>query len=409
MPLRLLSFLLLLLAATPACADKVTAWTALADRIGQGSANWRTLAIMHQAMHDAWNASAPRYVRWFPPEPGEPARAGTSPDAAMAAAAQGVLTALHPDSLAMIEAEYASAPQDPRSRALGEAIAAAAVTRRQGDGYERRHAFPPGAGPGRWRPAPADFATSNTTETRPFLFARVSDNPAVPPPAPGSPLYEQGVAEALRVGGSDSTERTPDQTDAAFFWAYQSSQRGFVILGATLLDAHPRPGGLAEHARIMSQLTVAMADSAVLTWFEKERFNHWRPITIIRETIAKESDWTPLIATPPHPEYPSGHATDCFAGAYTLQQALPDLPGPITYIVQLGVPPEDNVGMGQHPQARPQTQAPRRTFPNLAAAAEECSDSRVWSGAHIRAAEEESRRLGRLIADRAGAAVRAAQ
>ena len=405
MTLRLIALLSVLLAAAPAWADKVTTWTALADRIGQGSANWRTLAIMHQAMHDAWNAADPRYARWFPAEAGEPGRAGVNAEAAMAAAARRVLMDLHPDSVAWIEAAYAAAAQDPRSRALGEAIGAAAVARRQGDGFERRHAFPAGAGPGRWRPAPAEFATSNTTETRPFLFAKESDNPAVPPPPPGSKLYEEGVAEALRVGGSDSTERTAEQTDAAFFWAYQSSQRGFVILGATLLDAHPRPGGLAEHARIMSQLASAMADSAILTWFEKERFNHWRPITIIRETVAKEHDWTPLIATPPHPEYPSGHATDCFAGAFTLQRAMPDLVGPVTYVVQLGAPPEDNVGMGQHPQSRPQAQAPRRVFSNLAAAAEECSDSRIWSGAHIRAADEESRRLGRMIAERAGAAV----
>ena len=60
--------------AQPAAAsDAVTAWTLAADRLGRGGANWRTLAIMHRAMHDAVNAAQPTYARWHPAEPGEPA------------------------------------------------------------------------------------------------------------------------------------------------------------------------------------------------------------------------------------------------------------------------------------------------------------------------------------------------
>lgn len=393
MILRALALLLLL--ATPARADPVTAWTKLADQIGQGSANWRTLAIMHQAMHDARNAAEPHYARWFPAEPGEPSAQGARPDLAMAAAARRVLMDLHPDAAAMI----APANADPVSQALGDAIGAAATGRRAGDGFERRHPFPRATAQGKWRPAPAEFSNSNTTETRPFLLATAAANPAVPPPAPGSPAYLAGIAEVLRVGGNDSAERTEVQTQAAIFWAYQSSQRGFIALGVALLEAHPRREGLAAHARIMSQLATAMADSAILTWFEKERFLYWRPITAIRETMPAEADWAPLIPTPPHPEYPSGHASDCFTGAYSLAASMPDIGGPITYIVQPGVPPAENVGMGQHAQSRAGAAGPFRIYPSLAAAAEDCSNSRVWSGAHIRAAEEESRRIGRMISE----------
>ena len=58
--------------------------------------------------------------------------------------------------------------------------------------------------------------------------------------------------------------RTEEQTGAAIFWAYNLPQRGFVHLVAALLDQHPRPLGLAQNARIMSQVASAMADSAVL-------------------------------------------------------------------------------------------------------------------------------------------------
>jgi len=43
--------------------DPVTQWTLIADFYGRGNANWRTLAIMHRAMHDALNAAHPVYAR----------------------------------------------------------------------------------------------------------------------------------------------------------------------------------------------------------------------------------------------------------------------------------------------------------------------------------------------------------
>ena len=70
--LRLAAALLALLAPPrpAAAADALTEWTLLADSYGRGIANWRTLAIMHQAMHDALNAALPTYARWTPPAAG---------------------------------------------------------------------------------------------------------------------------------------------------------------------------------------------------------------------------------------------------------------------------------------------------------------------------------------------------
>jgi hypothetical protein len=406
----------ILIAATlmsvPARADPVTEWTALADRAGRGAANWRTLAIMHQAMHDAWNAALPTYQRWYPPAPDEPRPGHAVPQAAMASAARRVLLELHPDfkgdaellfQRAMARIPNRRAAQD--GSALGDAIGIASVRRRAADGFERRHVFASHSGQGEWRPAPREFATSGTTETRPFLFANANQAPSVPPPVLGSAEDKLGVLETMRIGSASSSERTQEQTDAAVFWAYQSSQRGFVALGAAMLDAYPRQDGLGAHARIMSQLAVAMADSAILAWIEKERYAHWRPITAIRASIPGQDRWEPLIETPPHPEYPSGHAADCFIGAAVLTAAFPDVQGPIVYKAQPSRAPEQNVGMGQHAQGFEPGGAGARRFPSFAAAAEECSQSRLWAGAHFRAANEESRRLGGVIARRALAAV----
>jgi hypothetical protein len=323
-----------------------------------------------------------------------------------------VLLELHPDLAGDIELLFrramARVPDRPSARdgeALGDAIGSAAVRRRAGDGYERRHPFATHSGPGEWRPAPPEFATSGTTQTRPFLFATANEAPSVPPPAPGSVQDRRDLLESMRIGGDASGERTQEQTDAAVFWAYQSSQRGFIALGAAMLDAHPRREGLGAHARIMSQLAAAMADSAVLIWVEKERYAHWRPITAIRASIPGEDHWQPLIETPSHPEYPSGHAADCFTGAAVLAAAFPDVHGPIFYKAQPGRPPEQNIGMGQHAQGSASASVSERRFPSFAAAAEECSESRIWAGAHMRAADEESRRVATAIARRAIAAV----
>ena len=97
--IRLLLLAPLLLAAAAAGPDPVTEWTRLADQLGHGSANWRTLAIMHQAMHDAWNAALPTYQPWYPPVQGEPRASGSLPQTAMAAAAHRVLLLLNPEGV----------------------------------------------------------------------------------------------------------------------------------------------------------------------------------------------------------------------------------------------------------------------------------------------------------------------
>ncbi|MFT8245022.1 vanadium-dependent haloperoxidase [Roseomonas sp. BN140053] len=407
---RLATTMLLATAGTTTAraADPVTEWTLMADEIGQGAANWRSLAIMHMAMHDAWNAALPTYGRWFPPRSDEPSNSGALPQVAMAAAAHRVLLSLHPNYAAQIEqrlqqalARTARGPTEPAGLALGDAIGRAAVERRAADGYARVHPFPVSLTPGRWRPTPADFANSNTTQTVPFLFRNLAENPARTPPGPADEAFRIGIAEVLRVGGVEAPDRTPAQTEAGIFWAYQSSQRGYVHLGITLLDERPRPGGLGEHARIMSRLTTAMADSAILTWAEKEQFSTWRPVSAIRETMLGLGGWEPLLPTPPHPEYPSGHATDCFTGANVLEKSFPDVTGPVIYTAQTGTAPEENVGMGQHAQPNGPGINPRRRFRSFAAAAEECANSRIWVGAHIRPAAEESRRLGAMIGARA--------
>ena len=415
---------LILLPVKARAVDAVTEWTLLADRLGRGYANWRTLAVMHMAMHDAVNAVTPTYARWSPPAPGEPPAAGASRDVAMAAAAHAVVLRLHPifrseaDQI-LVRALGRSPDGDGEELGvrLGEAIGNAAVEARLTDGFSPPYKLMTADEPGNWRPTPPPFAIGRTTKSRPYLFATVSEvlNAAAPPPALGSETYNRDTAEARRMGALDNSGRTPAQTAAAVFWAYQSSQCGFVRLGVDLLDDFPLPGGLPEHARAMSQLTAAMADSAVLTWAAKERHAFWRPITAITlgsPGVTPNPAWMPAIETPAFPEYPSGHAADCFVGAAVLRAVFPGMNEPIVYTgpgaddlgVAAGTDDPKTPSMGQHSQDN-QPSRNMRSFPSLEMAAGECSESRIWAGAHFRFACVEAERLAGVIAQRATEAV----
>ncbi|MEO7243293.1 MAG: vanadium-dependent haloperoxidase [Variovorax sp.] len=414
----LLSVLMLVGSLPAAAADAVTQWSLLADSYGRGNANWRTLAIMNQAMHDAANAASPTFARWFSPAAGEPPANVASAQTAMAAAASRVLALLHPDhgaetqrALGLAIASESPGPARDAGVALGIEIGTAAVQRRASDGGDAIKTFAFGAGPGEWRGTPTRLGSSTTTAIRPFLFAARESVISPPPPALGSLQYIKEVEEARSIGAADSAIRTAEQTDAANFWASQSSQRGYVYLAIQLLDAHPRQGGLIEHARVMSQLTVALADSAILTWSNKERYARWRPVTAIRLGgfgVTADPNWLPVIETPPFPEYPSGHASDCFTGSAMLQAAFGPEVSSVTYVSQRDRAPESAeviFGMGEHKQNVAVETPLARSFPSLAAAAEECSNSRIWAGAHYRSGDEESRRLAGVIAAGAAEAV----
>ena len=79
---------------------------------------------------------------------------------------------------------------------------------------------------------------------------------------------------------------------------------------------------LSENARLLAHLNVAMADAVVGCWDAKYHYDFWRPIIAIQladtdgnpDTTA-DTAWTPIIATPPFPEYPSAHS--CVSSAAT--------------------------------------------------------------------------------------------
>jgi PAP2 superfamily len=311
----------------------------------------------------------------------------------MAAAAYQVLLARHPEQAGMVadhlfRAAVAATPVGQAADdavTMGAAIGLAVVNRYRASGNPPMP-FPVSNEPGRWRATPPFRLVALVGDSKPFLFDDTGTLRGPPPPVLGSPHYLEVVDEVRRLGDDRSRERTADQTAAAEFWASQSSQRGYLHLAIRLMAEHPLPGGIWDEARGMAQLTMALADGYVMAWELKRQFGYWRPITAINEGgfgVTPDPRWYPLLPTPPHPDYPSGHATDCAVGAAVLQGIFGERVGAVRYAaVDL---------QGQ----------PTRDYPSLTASADECAASRVWAGAHFRPANDEGLRIGRAIAVKA--------
>ena len=122
----------------------------------------------------------------------------------------------------------------------------------------------------------------------------------------------------------------------------------------------------------------AMVDAFISCWDEKFRSNRIRPETYINRYINLK--WTPLLQTPPFPEYTSGHAVLSNVAAEIL-----------TYL--LG----DNFSFTDDSET-PFGIAPRH-FTSFRQAASEASISRLYGGIHFRDAIENGNQQGKKIAD----------
>ena len=373
-------------------ADAVTTWSSLVCSEAIGDFDPHVAMLMHAAMHDALNAIDPRYARWTAPTPREPPAADASPEAAVAAAAYNVLMGVQPEKTAPIKAAFAAAlaaVPDGQSKtagvALGRAIAAATLTHRAADRDAPVAAFTQSDEPGHWRATPPDtHARPRFGRLLPFSGAAVLDLPVPGPPELGSPAYVAAVAEVRSLGRATSKERSDAQTEAAQFFANQASSLNFLDLAIRLLAARTAPQDIWDSARTMTLMSLALSDSFILVSIAKERFHFWRPITAIRQGgfgVAPEPDWEPLVPTPQHPEHPSGHATECAAGATVLRMLFGTDKQPVTYI------------------ATDAFFKPAREYASFTALAEECAASRIWAGVHFRPASDAGRGLGEALGD----------
>jgi hypothetical protein len=391
--------------------DAVLAWVntmidVLHNPAGNVGLASRTMAMMSAAVYDAVN-DIERTHAVFKIDVKAPHWA--SPAAAASEAAYTVLSSLDPNMAPLLNARMAQSltavpAGDARAAGVkvGREVANGILNWRANDGSVVSVPYVPGTAPGQWRPTPPDYTVAWGPEwgqVTPFAIASPAAYQPPPPPALTSPEYAAAQNQVESLGAVNSTTRTPDQTQAGIFWAYDTPAIGTPpvhydqIVEEIALQMH---NTLAQNARLFGLVNVAQGDAGIVAWDAKYIYNRWRPITAIplantigNPALVADPNWTPLGSpnvpgqpnfTPPFPSYVSGHAT-FGAAVFTM---LADFYG------------TDNIhftiGSDQLPGVT-------RSFDSFSAASLENAWSRIYLGIHFWFDESAGMTAGAAVAN----------
>ncbi len=331
--------------SSPLCfradADAVTDWNAIMQTtVASGNANIqaRSGAIVQLSVFEAVNAvigDCEPYLGTIA------APAEASPDAAAVAAAYRTLITLYSGSAATLNparaASLAAIPDGPAKDAgiaVGEAAATAMLLLRTNDGAALAQSVPylPGTEPGDWQPSPPLFTPASLPgwgEVTPFGLESSAQFRLPPPPALNSGRYANDYNEVKLFGSATAGAdvRPPDRTDVARFFAVSSPVQAWNLAARQVSVAQGMT--LSENARTFALLAMAVADASIAAYETKYYYNYWRPQMAIRvggtdsnHRTEADAGWTPLIATPAFPSYPSAHATLSNAARRVLERSF---------------------------------------------------------------------------------------
>ena len=401
--LTIVALALCVLTPSVSAADEVTDWnqvlvSALTSTSTSPQNAGRIAAITQAAVFDAVNGIDRRYAPYFVTDDA-PHRA--SRRAAAVQAAYVVLRTLFPATQApglerQRDASIATIRSDERSESVdrgiewGQSVANELLAERSTDG------FPTGGVPdfgdfavGKWRPE-----VPGTQAVTPWLavltpFAMPAPDHFRPsgPPALTSDAYTRDFDEVKTLGRATGSSRSAEQTVIAFFWTDNTISHWNRIAVSIAFEQRT---SLSENARLFALLNIAMADAGIAVWDAKFLYRFWRPFSAIplagtdgNPSTAADPGWTPLLSTPNHQEYPSGHGGLSGAAARVLARVFGNR---TTFTHRTDTAPF----------------APR-THRSFSAAADEANNSRVYGGIHFRSAVRDGRTIGdnvgRLVMD----------
>jgi hypothetical protein len=171
-------------------------------------------------------------------------------------------------------------------------------------------------------PAFANYLLPQWGLVTPFAIPGSAAMRPAGPPALSTAKYAEEYDEVKAFGAAVGSARSPEQDLIALFWADGAGTE--TPPGHWNSVAHDVGAAMGttmeENARLFALLNIAMADAAICAWDAKYTYHFWRPVTAIRNGDVDDNDatnadpgWSSFIATPPFPDYVSGHST--FSGA----------------------------------------------------------------------------------------------
>ena len=375
--------------------DAITAWNKRAAALSvlpasalSPVAQTRVMAIVQVAVHDAVNGITGKYETYLR---SSAAPLNASPEAAAIAASHQTLRALFPgqaDSLDIFFTESLAAQglsaADPGVE-FGRASASAILALRTNDRSSQaqfNYTAPDAGFPGVWvHTTSAPALLPGWGEVTPFVLKSGSQFRPDPPPSLRSKRYAKDYNEVKQLGALNGSSRTSEQTQIATFWRASPTTIWNDVLNQAIA-AHDLD--LSATARVFALFYLAASDASVACWEAKYFYNFWRPQPAIRRGAEDDNDdteaagtWEPLVATPPHPDYPSGHCANSNAMATILELIFGDDPGVPISVTISGI---------------------TRQWHTFSEAVDEVIDARIYSGIHFRTADEQGSRLGRKIA-----------
>ena len=280
----------------------------------------------------------------------------------------------------------------------GQQAAAAVLALRANDNFANVAFYecssvPPGAG--EYEPdsgCPASSASPQPVDVKvgrikPFTYADASAfRPAGPDPLTSS-AYLEDFEETRDYGRSNSTVRSAEQTDIAFFW----SENPYVHWNRALMRlAASRNLTVVETARFFAMVHTTVADAVIAGFEAKYFYRAWRPRTAIPRADSDgnpdtdaDPSWTPLLMVN-HPEYPSGHGF--WSGALIDAVSAFFKTNKLTWTIETSK------------TAVPRVVQTERTYEHLNKLEKEIGNARIWGGLHWRHSINHGAQIGRHVA-----------
>ncbi len=303
----------------------------------------------------------------------------------------------------MADIEKINMPKEvyDNSLAYGDEVAKHIMAWADKDNYKQSRSFPKFSidtdQKSRWRPTPPGYMDAiepHWSEIRTMLL----DSSAQFKPAPPTKfdisknsLFMKEAQDVYNVGKN----LTEEQKEIANFWdcnPYKLNVVGHVMHATKKIT----PGGhwmsIARQVALKTKAdfvkttqtyaltSLALFEGFISCWDEKYRSNTIRPESIINEYI--DESWTPLLQTPPFPEYTSGHSVISTAAS----EILTSIYGP-------------NFAFADSTEVR--FGLPVRSYKSFYEAADEAAISRLYGGIHYKPAiyngVDQGRKIGKFI------------